>query len=61
VEVGIGTLRFDPPRLRGPAITEFMNVEMVSISFTIVASHAGNEVTGNIDFQKKCPLGLVDA
>lgn len=53
VLVTVGTQRFDPPRLHGQPVTEFVNVETASISFTLMASHAGNEFPGNIELQKK--------
>jgi len=53
VKVGVGTQRFDPPRLHGQPVTEFVNVETPSISFSLVASHAGNEFPDNIELQKK--------
>jgi len=52
VKVAVGTQRFDPPRLHGQPITEFVNVETDSISFVLVASHAGNEFD-DLDLQKK--------
>jgi hypothetical protein len=52
VKVGVGTQRFDPPRLHGQPITEFVNVETASISFYLVASHAGNEFD-DLELQKK--------
>lgn len=53
VKVAIGTERYDPPRLHGQPITEYINVETDSISFLIIASHAGNEFPGDIELQKK--------
>jgi len=52
VKVGVGTQKFDPPRLHGQPITEFVNVETASISFILVASHAGNEFD-DLELQKK--------
>jgi len=53
VKDAIGTTRYDPPRLHGQPITEYINVETASTSFTIVASHAGNEFPDDIELQKK--------
>lgn len=52
-KVGIGTQRYDPPRLHGQPITEFVSVETASIAFVLVASHAGNEFPHDIPLQKK--------
>jgi hypothetical protein len=53
VKVGVGTQKFDPPRLHGQPVTEFVNVETASISFVLVASHAGNEFPNDLELQKK--------
>eukprot|EP00930_Biecheleria_cincta_P073401 TRINITY_DN606_c0_g2_i1.p1 TRINITY_DN606_c0_g2~~TRINITY_DN606_c0_g2_i1.p1 ORF type:complete len:441 (-),score=92.30 TRINITY_DN606_c0_g2_i1:119-1441(-) len=53
VKIAIGSKRQDPPRLHGEPITEFVNVETKSISFVLVASHAGNEFPDDFEMQKK--------
>lgn len=53
VKLGVGTQRYDPPRLHGQPVTEFVNIETASISFILVASHAGNEFPNDIELQKK--------
>eukprot|EP00930_Biecheleria_cincta_P022759 TRINITY_DN16569_c0_g1_i1.p1 TRINITY_DN16569_c0_g1~~TRINITY_DN16569_c0_g1_i1.p1 ORF type:complete len:447 (+),score=71.08 TRINITY_DN16569_c0_g1_i1:25-1365(+) len=53
VKVAIGFRRHDTPRLRGDPITEYVNVETKSITFLLVASHAGNEFPDDVEMQNK--------
>jgi len=53
VKVAIGFRRHETSRLRGDPITEYVNVETKSITFLLIASHAGNEFPDDVEMQNK--------
>lgn len=53
VKIGVGSKRFDPPRLHGASLVEFVHVESPSASFLIHASHAGTEFPEDLNLQAK--------
>eukprot|EP00930_Biecheleria_cincta_P005916 TRINITY_DN106874_c0_g1_i1.p1 TRINITY_DN106874_c0_g1~~TRINITY_DN106874_c0_g1_i1.p1 ORF type:complete len:535 (+),score=91.20 TRINITY_DN106874_c0_g1_i1:54-1658(+) len=53
VKIGVGSKRFDPPRLHGSPLVEFVHIESPSASFLIHASHAGTEFPDDLSLQAK--------
>lgn len=53
VKIGVGSKRFDPPRLHGAPLVEFVHMESPSASFLIHASHAGTEFPDDLSLQAK--------